>query len=91
MRFIYDLQKSAENLVKHGIDFDAAQELWKDPHGMLNIPNSYNEFGQCLLAIGQAQSKLWGMIYAIHGNTIRIISVRKAHDHERQAYEILKS
>lgn len=29
--FEYDDGKSKANLEKHGIDFQAAQELWKDP------------------------------------------------------------
>jgi uncharacterized protein len=37
MSFEYDAPKSALNHEKHGIDFDAAQALWKDAH-RLEIP-----------------------------------------------------
>ena len=35
--FEYDLAKSEANLAKHGIDFNAAQELWDDPN-LIEIP-----------------------------------------------------
>ncbi|BBI76298.2 hypothetical protein HAALTHF_54600n [Vreelandella aquamarina] len=30
--FEFDVNKSQANLTKHGIDFEAAQALWKDPY-----------------------------------------------------------
>jgi uncharacterized DUF497 family protein len=30
--FEFDAVKSAANLVKHGIDFIAAQSIWRDTH-----------------------------------------------------------
>ena len=35
--FEYDPGKCAENRRKHGVDLDAAQELWSDPD-LLEIP-----------------------------------------------------
>ncbi|MFI4918055.1 MAG: BrnT family toxin [Legionellales bacterium] len=37
MNFEYDIEKSCANKRKHGIDFDEAQDLWKDPQ-RLEIP-----------------------------------------------------
>ena len=37
MEFEFDEEKSRANLAKHGIDFEAAQELWKDPE-RIEIP-----------------------------------------------------
>jgi len=31
MPFEFDPVKSAQNLVKHGIDFEKAQDIWMDP------------------------------------------------------------
>ena len=31
MEFEFDPEKSLANKLKHGIDFDEAQELWRDP------------------------------------------------------------
>ena len=37
MEFEFDPEKSAGNKAKHGIDFQEAQSLWKDPD-LLEIP-----------------------------------------------------
>ncbi len=35
MRFEFDAAKSNANLAKHGIDFEMAQELWRDVEGLV--------------------------------------------------------
>ena len=37
MGFVFDPEKSAQSLAKHGIDFEDAQRLWEDPD-LLEIP-----------------------------------------------------
>jgi len=37
MEFEFDPQKSDKNKIKHGIDFNEAQELWDDPD-LIEIP-----------------------------------------------------
>ena len=37
LEFEFDPAKSAANLVKHGIDFTAAQSIWRDTH-RIEIP-----------------------------------------------------
>ena len=48
--FEYDEDKSQANLEKHGIDFQDAQALWKDP-GLLEI-KARSDDGPRFLAIG---------------------------------------
>jgi len=38
MEFEFDPQKSDRNKIKHGIDFNEAQELWNDPDLIRNLP-----------------------------------------------------
>jgi uncharacterized DUF497 family protein len=40
MRFEFDAAKSKANLAKHGIDFEMAQDLWRDVEGLL-VPSRY--------------------------------------------------
>jgi len=40
MVFEFDPDKSQANLEKHGIDFEQAQTLWRDPDG-LDVPSKY--------------------------------------------------
>ena len=39
MKFEFDENKSKSNKIKHGIDFEEAKKLWKDPYAF-EIPFS---------------------------------------------------
>jgi uncharacterized DUF497 family protein len=84
MAFEFDPTKSAANLVKHGIDFVRAQRLWRDPD-RLEIPaRSLDE--PRTQVIGQVDDVMWSAFITLRGETIRIISVRRARDEEKAAY-----
>ena len=84
MGFEFDPEKSAANLVKHGIDFVRAQRLWRDPD-RLEIPaRSLDE--PRTQVIGQIDDVMWSAFITLRGQTIRIISVRRARDEEKAAY-----
>ena len=73
------------NLAKHGVDFEQAQRLWEDPRA-LSIPLSY-EGEERYLVTGVLDGKHWTAICTDRGSCIRIISCRRAHKKEEQAYE----
>jgi len=85
MKFEFDPAKSRANAAKHGIDFSAAQELWADVQRLVTPARSDAEQRQRL--IGRALGKLWTAIFTERGENIRIISVRRARDHEKEIYE----
>ncbi|MDW9804217.1 BrnT family toxin [Sinorhizobium meliloti] len=83
----FDPAKSATNLEKHGIDFDAAQALWLDER-LLEVP-AKTEDEPRFLAIGQIDGKHWTAVFTHRGTAIRIISVRRARKQEIEHYESL--
>lgn len=85
MRFEYDPDKSAANLAKHGIDFDAAQALWQDETLIAAPARSEDE--RRWLAVGRIGSHHWTAVYTLRNETIRIISVRRARGDEIDAYQ----
>lgn len=85
MDFEYDERKSRSNLEKHGIDFIDAQALWSDS-GLLEI-HARTEDEPRLLVIGLIGSKYWAAVITYRGETIRIISVRRAREEEVALYE----
>lgn len=87
MDFEFDPAKSATNLEKHGIDFDAAQALWLDER-LLEVP-AKTEDEPRFLAIGQIDGKHWTAVFTHRGTAIRIISVRRARKQEIEHYESL--
>jgi uncharacterized DUF497 family protein len=82
--FEYDPEKSRANLEKHGIDFEQAQALWRDPDG-LDVPSKYPQENRRLW-IGAREGKLWTAIYTAREGGVRIISVRRSRENERNAY-----
>ncbi len=84
MHFEFDADKSETNRAKHGIDFDAAQGLWRDTDGLV-VPSRYASEPRQLL-IAKLENKLWSAIFTERGGAVRIISVRRARDNERNAY-----
>jgi uncharacterized DUF497 family protein len=84
MRFEFDASKSKANLAKPGIDFEMAQELWRDVEGLV-VPSRPSREPRKLL-IAQREGKLWTAIFTERGEATRIISVRRSRDNERMAY-----
>ena len=85
MGFVFDPEKSAQNLAKHGIDFVDAQKLWEDPD-LLEIP-ARTEDEPRYLVIGQIGAKHWSGVITYRSDDIRIISVRRSRDEEVVLYE----
>jgi hypothetical protein len=85
MRFEYDAEKSAENNRKHGIDFEEAQALWTDP-ALVEIPARTTDEPRWLL-IGKIGGKCWSAVVTWRGENLRLISVRRSREEERNIYE----
>jgi hypothetical protein len=85
MRFEYDAEKSTENNRKHGIDFEEAQALWADP-ALVEIPARTTDEPRWLL-IGKIGGKCWSALVTWRGENLRLISVRRSREEERNIYE----
>lgn len=83
--FEFDEAKSQANLDKHGIDFSAAQALWKDPH-LLEI-RAKSEDEPRFLLIGKIDEKHWSAVVTYRDARIRLISVRRSRKQEVELYE----
>ncbi|AKG21574.1 BrnT family toxin [Calothrix sp. 336/3] len=85
MEFEFDDSKSQSNLVKHGINFPDAQELWTDPD-RVEIP-ARTEDEPRFLIIGKIAQKCWSAVITYRENKVRIISVRRSRKEEVAIYE----
>ena len=83
--FEFDDNKSQTNLKKHGIDFEAAQALWKDPY-LLEI-RAKTEGEPRFLLIGMISEKHWSAVVTYREGRIRLISVRRSRKKEVELYE----
>ncbi|PLK72398.1 toxin [Rhizobium sp. TH135] len=85
MEFEFDPAKSEANKAKHGIDFVAAQELWRPGLGLTVDARSQDEVRYGI--IGLIDDKFWVGYFTLRYNKIRIISVRRARKAEIKYYE----
>jgi len=85
MKFEYDKNKSKSNKVKHGIDFEEAQELWQDDK-MVEILTPFEDEKR-YINIGKIKNKFYSVITTIRGDSIRIISARRSRKKEIEIYE----
>jgi uncharacterized DUF497 family protein len=82
--FEYDTDKSRSNKAKHGIDFEEACQLWLDSKRVMFVARFQDEERRGL--IGSWAGSLWCAIFTTRNDKIRIISVRKARDYEKELY-----
>lgn len=85
MEFKFDPNKSIANKNKHGIDFNEAQKLWEDTDRIIIPTKNLDE--QRFLLIGKFNNKLWSAVFTLRNKRIRLISVRRARDNEKEIYK----
>lgn len=84
MQFEYDTNKSYSNKEKHGIDFEEAKSLWSDSKRVEISARTIGEVRKVLIAV--LNNELWSAIFTIREKNIRIISVRKSRNNEKEIY-----
>ena len=85
MEFDYNPTKSMANLVKHGINFKDAQQLWEDSG--LTVIKARTVGDPRWIAIDHIGDKHWSGVFTSRGEVIRIISVRRSRPKEIALYE----
>ena len=87
MNFEWDATKATLNLQKHGIAFEDAERVFCDD-GRVESYDGRESYGEDRwMTIGFAYPALLFVVYTIReGETIRLISARKANEKERKQY-----
>ena len=86
MRYEWDEGKRAANLVRHGVDFMAAEDFAWDT-AVETIDDRFDYGAARWVALGSIQERLHVLVYTHWIGVIRIISLRKANEREREFYE----
>ncbi|MFY9991207.1 MAG: BrnT family toxin [Rhodoplanes sp.] len=81
--FEWDPRKAASNRRKHGIDFDEAIEVF---YGPIVLYRSDRKEEERWLAIGGSEGRVIAVAFTWRGDTLRIISARRARRNEKRAY-----
>lgn len=84
MVFEFDLKKSESNKQKHGIDFEEAQSLWLDYRRVEIRARTEGELRYLIIA--KLNDDIWSAVFTLRSDVIRIISVRKSRNNEKEIY-----
>ena len=88
VRFTFNPAKSEQNRKKHGISFEEAESLFTSGAPYLDIyDEAHSETEDRFLAIGPTDPGIIAVVYTERdGDTIRIISARRATSTEKELY-----
>ncbi len=94
MNFEWDAGKAAVNLRKHRVSFEDAARVFLDPDRIETFDgrDAYGE--DRWKTVGLAAPALLAVVYTVRGkdgDTIRVISARKADAHERAQYREIQT
>lgn len=84
--FEWNDQKAARNAEKHGVTFDEARGVFRDPFAieLLDDREDYGE--ERYILIGMSEASVLVAVYVERNERSRIISARKAEPNERRFY-----
>ena len=84
--FQWDDLKAAANYAKHGVTFEAARDVFKDPLAIEQMDDRQNYGEERWTILGMAEDRLLLVAYTMRGDSIRVISARAAEPYERREY-----
>jgi uncharacterized DUF497 family protein len=88
MKFEWDETKNTANKAKHRISFETAVRVFTDPNRLERYDSAHDEEEDRWMTIGMVPPAVLAVIYTERqaGDVCRIISARKADEHERKEY-----
>lgn len=85
--FVWDQNKAATNIVKHGLAFEQAIQAFFDPFLKIVDASRNHEARDAIIGM----DKQWNLLFVVHllieDDAVRIVSARKATRTERGFYE----
>ena len=86
MEFTWDEVKRRANYAKHGLDFRDAETVFQGI--VLTAEDKRRDYGETrFISLGLLDNVIVVVVYTERGEKIRLISMRKANQKERRAYE----
>ena len=84
--FEWDEVKAAENYAKHGVSFETAIKVFRDPFGIERLDDRQDYGEERFILIGTAEEVVITVVYTERNDRARIISARRATRHEQDDY-----
>ena len=78
MEFEWNEVEAADNIRKHRVAFDEAARSFTDMHAFQYVERSMNYGEERFVSIGMSNGILYFVVYTERGDTVRLISARRA-------------
>jgi len=91
MVFEWDSNKEADNIAKHGVDFETACRVFQDPQYLITEDIKHSETEPRYFAVGVVDEKILTVRYTLRDSMIRIYGAgywRKEKKYYEQKYHI---
>lgn len=85
-KFQWDDRKAASNFAKHRITFEMARDAFGDPFSIDWPDDGQDSTEQRFSLLGMVDGRLLFVGYTMRGDSIRIITARRAEPFERRRY-----
>jgi uncharacterized DUF497 family protein len=85
-QFEWDAKKADENYAKHGVNFETAKDVFRDPFAMELVDDREDYGEERFISIGMAEGIVIFVAYTMKADRYRLISARRATKHEHDAY-----
>ncbi len=83
MEFEFDRAKSQANREKHGVSLEEAAQIWQEAY--LEVEARTIDEPRWMV-VGRIRGRVYACIYTRRGESIRLISCRRAREQEAQLY-----
>ena len=84
--FEWDEAKAVENYAKHGVSFETAIKVFRDPFAIERLDDREDSGEERFILIGTAEEAVVTVVYTERNGRFRIISARRATRHEQDDY-----
>ena len=84
--FEWDDKKAAQNYAIHGVSFELATHVFRDPFAIERLDDRVDYGEDRFIVIGLAAGLVLYVVYTEREGRIRLISVRRATKHEQDDY-----
>ncbi|MGP9821224.1 BrnT family toxin [Salinarimonas sp. NSM] len=85
--FEWDDAKASANEAKHGVCFDVAAEVFRDPRRRVSGDDRRDYGEERFTTVGTVGTTCLAVVFTMRGDTVRIISARRANRRERRLYQ----
>ena len=86
LRFEGNKSKAKDNEAKHGVSFEVAKAVFRDPFAVEFLDDRQDYGEERFVIVGKAGGQILSVAYTERDEIIRIISARRTTKYEEEAY-----